>query len=50
MYSCLAFGIVAAADELLMTWMDGAEGLTRDRVVDVVMLMFDATAHHIGST
>ena len=45
----LGFGIVAAADELLMTWMDGAEGLTRDRVVDVVMLMFDATAHHIGS-
>jgi AcrR family transcriptional regulator len=46
----LGFGIVAAADELLMTWMDGAEGLTRDHVVDVVMLMFDATAHHISST
>jgi hypothetical protein len=41
---------VAAADELLMTWMESAEGLTRDRVVDVVMLMFDATAHHISST
>src|ERR1700752_4797610 len=46
----LGLGIVAAADELLMTWMDGAEGLTRDRVVDVVMLMFDATAQHISST
>jgi len=46
----LGLGIVAAADELLMTWMAGAEGLTRDRVVDVVMLMFDATAHHISST
>jgi hypothetical protein len=45
----LAFGIVAAADEFLMTWMDGAEGLTRDRVVHLVMLMFDATAHHIST-
>ena len=46
----LGLGIVAAADELLMTWMDSAEGLTRDQVIDVVMLMFDATAHHISST
>ena len=46
----LGLSIVAAADELLMTWMDSAEGLTRDRVVDVVMLLFDATAHHISST
>jgi AcrR family transcriptional regulator len=46
----LAFGIVAAADEFLMTWMDGAERLTRDDVVHLVMLMFDATAHHISST
>ena len=46
----LGLSIVAAADELLLTWMDSAEGLTRDRVVDVVMLMFDATAHHISST
>jgi AcrR family transcriptional regulator len=46
----LGLSIVAAADELLLTWMDSAEGLTRDRVADVVMLMFDATAHHISST
>jgi AcrR family transcriptional regulator len=46
----LTFGIVAAADELLMTWSDGAEGLTRDRVVDVVTLLFDATAQHISSS
>jgi hypothetical protein len=46
----LGLGIVAAADELLMMWMDSADSLTRDRVVDVVMLMFDATAHHISST
>jgi len=46
----LGLSIVAAADELLMTWIDGAEGLTRDRVVDLVTLLFDATAHHIGST
>ena len=46
----LGLGIVAAADELLMTWMDSPAGMTRDRVVDVVMLLFDATAHHISST
>jgi AcrR family transcriptional regulator len=46
----LGLGIVAAADEFLMTWMDGAAGLTRDRVVDTVTLLFDATAHHISST
>ena len=46
----LGLGIVAAADELLMTWMDSPEGMTRDCVVDVVMLMFDAIAHHISST
>jgi AcrR family transcriptional regulator len=46
----LGLGIVAAADELLVMWMDSAAGLTRDRVVDTVMLMFDATAQHIRST
>jgi len=46
----LSLGIVAAADELLMTWMDGAEGLTRDRVIDVVTQLFDATARHISDT
>jgi hypothetical protein len=30
--------------------MDSAEELTRDRVIDLVTLMFDATAHHISST
>jgi AcrR family transcriptional regulator len=45
----LAFGIVAAADEFLMMWMDGAEGLARDDVVDLVMLMFDSIAHRISS-
>ena len=45
----LGLGIVAAADEFLMTWMDGAEGLTRDRVVDTVTLLFDATAHHMSA-
>jgi len=46
----LGLSIVAAADELLMTWIGSPEGLTRDRVVDVVMLLFDATAHYISST
>jgi len=46
----LGLSIVAAADELLMTWSDGAEGLTRDRAIDVITLLFDATAHHISST
>src|ERR1700754_2234085 len=45
----LGLGIVAAADELLMTWMDGAAGLTRDRVVDVVTRLFDATAQYISA-
>lgn len=43
----LGLGIVAAADQLLMNWMDGADALTRDRVVHVVMLLFDATAEHV---
>jgi hypothetical protein len=46
----LGLSIVAAADELLMTWMDSPEELTRDRVVNVVMVLFDATAHHISAT
>jgi hypothetical protein len=45
----LGLGIVAAADEFLMTWMEGAQGLTRDRVIDMVTLLFDATAQHISS-
>jgi AcrR family transcriptional regulator len=45
----LGLSIVAAADELLLTWIDSPEGLTRDRVVDVVTLLFDATARHISS-
>jgi AcrR family transcriptional regulator len=46
----LGLGIVAAADEYLLTWIDGGQGLTRDRVIDLVTLMFDATAHQISST
>ena len=45
----LGLSIVAAADELLMTWMEGAEGLTRKDVVDLVMLLFDAIANHIST-
>ena len=46
----LGLSIVAAADELLMTWIESPGGLTRDRVVDVVTLLFDATAHHMSAT
>jgi len=45
----LGLSVVAAADELLMTWMEGAEGLTRKDVVDLVMLLFDAIANHIST-
>jgi AcrR family transcriptional regulator len=45
----LGLGIVAAADELLRTWIDSPEGLTRDRIVDVITLLFDATARHIST-
>jgi hypothetical protein len=33
-----------------MTCMDSPEELTRDRLVNVVMVLFDATAHHISAT
>ena len=45
----LGLSVVAAADELLMTWMEGAEGLTRKDVVNLVMLLFDAIANHIST-
>ncbi|MEU7768678.1 TetR/AcrR family transcriptional regulator [Nocardia sp. NPDC049190] len=45
----LGLAIVAAADELLLAWMDGEQGLTRSTVVDLVMLMFDAVAQRMSS-
>ncbi|MEU7769391.1 TetR/AcrR family transcriptional regulator [Nocardia sp. NPDC049190] len=45
----LGLAIVAAADELLLAWIDGEQGLTRGAVVDLVMLVFDAIAHRMSS-
>jgi hypothetical protein len=44
----LATGIVAAANELLIAWLDdGERGLTRERVVNLVTLTFDAIADRL---
>jgi AcrR family transcriptional regulator len=45
----LATGVVAAANELLSAWLDddGDNGLTRDRVVNLVTLTFDAIADRL---
>ncbi|MEV5837804.1 TetR/AcrR family transcriptional regulator [Nocardia sp. NPDC052112] len=46
----LGLATVAAADELLLTWIEGEQGLTRGAVVDLVMLMFDAIAQRMSSS
>lgn len=45
----LATGVVAAANELMITWLedDGDRGLTRDEVVSAVTLTFDAIARQL---
>jgi len=40
----LGVGVVAAADECLRAWLDDREGMTRNDVVDLVMLVFDSVA------
>ncbi|WP_433556122.1 TetR/AcrR family transcriptional regulator [Pseudonocardia xinjiangensis] len=46
----LALGVVATANELLITWLDGERGLTRQGVVDAVTFMFDAVADRMAAT
>ena len=38
----LGLGVVAAADEYLLMWLDDPPNMTRDEVIDLVMLMFDS--------
>jgi AcrR family transcriptional regulator len=40
----LGLGIVAAAEELMLAWLDGGRRLSRRRVVDLVALMFESLA------
>jgi AcrR family transcriptional regulator len=40
----LGLGIVAAAEELMLAWLDGERRLSRRRVVDLVTLAFDSLA------
>jgi AcrR family transcriptional regulator len=40
----LGVGVVAAADEYLRAWLDHRDGITRDDVIDLVMLVFDSVA------
>jgi AcrR family transcriptional regulator len=48
----LATSVVASANELLITWLDdeGEPDLTRERVVDLVTLMFDAIADELTTS
>jgi AcrR family transcriptional regulator len=40
----LGLGVVAAADELLLLWVDGRQNLAREDVILLVMVIFDAVA------
>lgn len=44
----LGTGVVAAADAYLLAWLDGALGVTRQEVVDLVTLVFDSVAAQIA--
>jgi hypothetical protein len=40
----LGVAVVGAADEYLRAWLDDRQGMTRNDVVDLVMLVFDSVA------
>jgi hypothetical protein len=40
----LGLGVVAAAEELMLAWLDGGRRLSRRRVVDLVALIFESLA------
>jgi AcrR family transcriptional regulator len=40
----LGIAVVGAADEYLRAWLDNQEGMTRNDVIDLVMLVFDSVA------
>lgn len=44
----LGRGVVAAADELLLAWLDNESNVSREDVVELVMVFFDAVADRVG--
>jgi len=40
--------VVAAADELLLAWLDNESDVSREDVVELVMVFFDAVADRVG--
>jgi AcrR family transcriptional regulator len=45
----VGLSIVAAADELLIAWLDGQQGVSRKSVVNLVMLLFDAVTMQMAA-
>lgn len=43
----LGVAVVGAADEYLRAWLDDREGMTRNDVIDLVMLVFDSVARSL---
>jgi hypothetical protein len=43
----LGVAVVGAADEYLRAWLDDPEGMTRNDVIDLVMLVFDSVARSL---
>ena len=44
---CSSALVVAAADELLLAWLDGQQNLAREDVIRLVVLIFDAVTGRI---
>jgi hypothetical protein len=46
----LGVAVVGAADEYLRAWLDDGEGMTRNDVIDLVMLVFHSVAGCLSSS
>jgi hypothetical protein len=46
----LGVAVVSAADEYLRAWLDDQEGMTRNDVIDLVMLVFESVAGCLTSS
>jgi len=44
----LGRGVVAAADELPLAWLDNESNVSREGVGELVMVFFDAVADRVG--
>ena len=44
----LGRGVVAAAEKLLLAWLDNESNVSREDVVELVMVFFDAVADRVG--